>query len=296
MSGGMLGVGNHDRDSAGMRYVYPVVSRRSQGVSVGVNLNVNNACNWQCVYCQVPDLKLGAPPPLDMALLENELRTFLKELLYGRFMEERVPEGMRRINDIAISGNGEPTSAAEFAEVVDLIAGLKRQFGLGAVKIVLITNGSLMHRQAVQRGLALLAANDGEVWFKCDRATEGGRRLVNRTESQQDRLLENLSLCAGLCDTWLQTCWFDCDGEVLEQEECRYLELLHEVGRRGIELRGVHLYGVAREPMTGEDGRIREIPPEKMLGFASRIGTLGYPVTVEGVALATAESSVGSVS
>jgi hypothetical protein len=30
---------NHDRNSAGMTYVYPVVSRRAGGVSVGVNLN-----------------------------------------------------------------------------------------------------------------------------------------------------------------------------------------------------------------------------------------------------------------
>ncbi|MBS0311602.1 MAG: radical SAM protein, partial [Proteobacteria bacterium] len=50
---------NHDRDSAGMTYVYPVVSRRAGGVSVGINLNPNNACNWACVYCQVPNLTRG---------------------------------------------------------------------------------------------------------------------------------------------------------------------------------------------------------------------------------------------
>lgn len=292
----MLEVGNHDRDSAGMRYVYPVLSRRSQGVSVGVNLNVNNACNWHCVYCQVPNLTRGAPPPLDMALLEDELRAFLKELLFGRFMEERVPEGMRRINDIAISGNGEPTSATEFPEVVELIGRLKREFGLGSVKIVLITNGSLMQRPEVGRGVARLAESDGEVWFKCDRATESGMRLVNQTEMSVMRLFENLMLCSELCPTWLQTCWFECEGEVLEKEERSYLDFLGEVRSRGFPIHGVHLYGVARKPMTGYEERICEILPEKMLDFAERILAMGYSVTVNGLAVATVENSVGSVS
>ena len=102
---------HHDRDVAGMTYVYPVVSRRARGVSLGVNLNVNNACNWRCIYCQVPNLKRGGPPPLDLALLEDELHRMLTEILHGDFMASSVPEGMRRLNDIALSGNGEPTSS-----------------------------------------------------------------------------------------------------------------------------------------------------------------------------------------
>ena len=72
----MLTVSDHRRDSAGMTYVYPVVSRRAGGVSVGINLNTNNACNWACLYCQVPELKRGGPPPIDLDRLEMELRCF----------------------------------------------------------------------------------------------------------------------------------------------------------------------------------------------------------------------------
>ena len=46
-----LSTRNHDRDAAGMTYVYPVVSRRARGVSVGVNLNPNNACNSGFITC-----------------------------------------------------------------------------------------------------------------------------------------------------------------------------------------------------------------------------------------------------
>ena len=104
-----LSVTDHDRGSAALRYVYPVVSRRAEGVSVGINLNTNNACNWHCIYCQVPDLTRGTAPPVDLAVLENELRGFLNELLHGDFMQSRVPEGMRRINDIALGGTKQPS-------------------------------------------------------------------------------------------------------------------------------------------------------------------------------------------
>ena len=81
-----LEVTDHSRDSAGMTYVYPVVSRRAGGVSIGINLNPNNACNWRCIYCQVPDLKRGSAPPIDMAQIERELRGFVETLLHGDFM------------------------------------------------------------------------------------------------------------------------------------------------------------------------------------------------------------------
>jgi len=72
----LLSTTNHGRDDAALRYVYPVVSRRAGGVSVGINLNPNNACNWRCIYCQVPDLTRGAAPAIDLTILEAELRGF----------------------------------------------------------------------------------------------------------------------------------------------------------------------------------------------------------------------------
>ena len=109
-----LNTTDHSRDSAGLTYVYPVISRRAGGVSIGINLNPNNACNWRCVYCQVPDLKRGSAPRIDLNTLERELRSFLHELVDGDFMQKHVPPEVRKIHDIAISGNGEPTSAKEF--------------------------------------------------------------------------------------------------------------------------------------------------------------------------------------
>src|SRR4030065_2010263 len=91
-----LTVTDHDRDAAHRTYVYPVVSRRAGGVSIGINLNPNNACNWRCIYCQVPDLKRGSAPRIDLNKLEIELRSFLHELVDGDFMQKHLPPEDRK--------------------------------------------------------------------------------------------------------------------------------------------------------------------------------------------------------
>ena len=290
MSEKKLGTINHDRGSVALRYVYPVVSRRAGGVSVGINLNPNNACNWRCIYCQVPDLTRGTAPPVDLAVLENELRSFLDELLHGNFMQSRIPEGMRRINDIALSGNGEPTSAAEFAEVIELIGRVRRETALRpgsgqalpeAVKTVLITNGSLLYRSEVQQGLRAMAQLNGEIWFKLDRASEAGMKLINDTATSMDKVRENLITSIALCPTWLQTCWFALDGEPPgKQDEEDYLEFVSGLLRDGHKPQGVLLYGLARPSRQAEAPRLSALPAENLQAFADRIAKLGLPVKV----------------
>ena len=134
-----------------MKYVYPVISRRAGGVSVGVNLSTNNACNWRCIYCQVPGLTVGKGPAVDLTLLRTELANMLEEIVSGSFLTSSVPEGARRLNDVALSGNGEPTSSPQFAQAVSTIGEVLDSLGLvGRVKLILITNGSLLDRPAVR--------------------------------------------------------------------------------------------------------------------------------------------------
>ncbi|MDD5385077.1 MAG: radical SAM protein [Gallionella sp.] len=282
MSEKKLSTVNHNRGSAALRYVYPVVSRRAGGVSVGINLNPNNACNWRCIYCQVPDLTRGTAPPVDLAVLENELRSFLQELLHGNFMQSRIPEGARRINDIALSGNGEPTSAAEFVQVIELIGRVRRETAVPeAVKTVLITNGSLLYRSEVQQGLRAMAQLNGEVWFKLDRASEAGMRLVNDTSTSMDKVRDNLVTAIALCPTWLQTCWFALDGEPpSRQDEDDYLEFISGLLRDGHKPQGVLLYGLARRSRQAEAPRLTALPAENLQAFAGRIGKLGLPAKV----------------
>jgi hypothetical protein len=282
LSNGELNVLDHDRDSAGLNYVYPVVSRRAGGVSVGINLNTNNACNWRCIYCQVPDLKLGMAPPVDLAVLEQELRGFLHELLHGSFMQQRVPEGARRINDIALSGNGEPTSAAEFVQVIELIKLIILELGLqDTVKLVLITNGSLMYRENVQQGLRLMSQIQGEVWFKVDRASVDGMKAINDTRTSLDKVRHALGTAIQLCPTWLQTCWFALDGKAPSvQDEEDFLRLLETLLKENRKPRGVLLYTLARQSHQPEATRLSPLSMQELEPFAARIRALQIEVKI----------------
>ncbi|MBU4498946.1 MAG: radical SAM protein [Gammaproteobacteria bacterium] len=273
---------NHDRDSAGMTYVYPVVSRRAGGVSVGINLNPNNACNWACVYCQVPDLVRGTAPEIDLAQLEAELRALLGDILHGDFMQTRVPEEARRLNDIALSGNGEPTSARAFPQVIELIGQVMAEFDLnGKIKLVLITNGSLIDRPRVRDGLAKMAALNGEVWFKFDSATASGMRATNQTRISPDKQFERLKMAASLCPTWLQTCVFALDDTPpSETEQAAYLATVTRIREQALPVQGVLLYGLARPSLQPQASRLSALPAEWLNAFAERIRAAGLPVKV----------------
>ena len=282
MNSADLKVIDHSRDSAGLHYVYPVVSRRAGGVSVGINLNTNNACNWRCVYCQVPGLKLGTAPAIDLELLEKELRGFLHELLHGDFMQQRVAEDARRINDIALSGNGEPTSAKEFVQVIALIGKLQQELALPPhIKLVLITNGSLMHRAYVQQGLRLMAQFRGEVWFKLDRASAAGMQITNNTQLSMEKVRKNLITAIALCPTWLQTCWFALDGLAPgKQDEDDYLDFVAGLLHDNIRPQGVLLYSLARPSLQAEAPRLAALSALQIESFAERIRALGVAVKV----------------
>jgi wyosine [tRNA(Phe)-imidazoG37] synthetase (radical SAM superfamily) len=247
-----------------------------------VNLNPNQACNWRCIYCQVPGLVRGSAPAIDVAMLEAELRGFLADVLTGDYLATHVPADVRRLNDIALSGDGEPTGAREFEQVVAAIARIRRDLAVGpSVKTVLITNGSLVQRAEVQAGLSALAAISGEVWFKVDRATEAGIRAVNDVPLAPDVVRRNLITAARLCPTWVQTCVFTLDGAPpADAEVDAYVELLRSALAVGAPLRGVFLYGVARQSMQPEAPRLGNVPEPWMRALAERLEALGLTVRV----------------
>lgn len=274
---------NHARDIAGLKYIYPVISRRAGGLSIGVNFNTNNACNWRCIYCQVPNLQRGTAPELDFALLEEELTFFLHSVTQGNFFDQfNVPVEQRIIKDIAISGNGEPTSLKPFAKVVRLIGEIATRFNVFQnSKFVLISNGSLLHQPDVQAGLHELAHYNGELWFKLDSATAEGRSLINNAKQSQERLLENLRIAAELCNTKLQTCMLHFKDKAWSAREKKmYLDFLAELLKQRIKIKQVMLYSIARQSFQPEAAELNPADAEEMEAFAADIKALGYDVSV----------------
>lgn len=279
----MLTVSDHRRDSAGLIYVYPVVSRRSGGLSIGVNLNPNNACNWRCVYCQVPGLQRGSAPEIDLALLRRELEQVLTDILTGEFYSRfGIRPEQRGIRDIAISGNGEATTAKDFPAVIALIGDCYRRFGLaGSSKLVLISNGSRVRQSSVREGLRQWNRLGGELWFKLDSATAPGIERINGVRLSPSSVLANLEIAAALCPVWLQTCVFSVDHQAPDAaERTAYLKLLVSALERGIGLQGVLLYGLARPSQQPEAARLSALPAEWLETFAGEIAQLGLTVRV----------------
>jgi len=264
---------DHDRGSAGLEYVYYVVSRRARGVSVGVNLNPNNACNWRCVYCQVPGLTAGRAPAIDVPRVERELAQVLARVAAPSWLEANAPEGARRVADIAIAGNGEPTSARELGEVLEALARQRRAAGLEATcGLTLITNGSLAHQEPVQRALERLAELGGEAWCKLDAGDDAGLVRINSSATGFARARRALEHCASRCPTWVQTLAFDWNGPTLAGAALdNYCAALRDVRKAQTQLRGVLLYGLARASHQPEASQLRALPEHELHALGAEI-------------------------
>lgn len=273
---------NHDRNAAGMIYVYPVLSRRSQGLSIGINLNPNNACNWACLYCQVPNLARGSAPCVDIQTLKFELRALLESQRSGSMSEQfELGPDEATLRDIAISGNGEPTSCPNFHAVTVAIGEIAKAFGLlGKIKLVLITNGSLMERSQVQEGLAQWGQLGGEVWFKVDRGSTEGVDQLNQAALSMERVQRNLEICLGLLPTWIQTCLVTVDGlPPPDGDREGYLSLLGTLAASQPRPAGVLLYGLARPSLQPQASRLGRIPEEWAKALVNDIEALGLEVS-----------------
>lgn len=277
-----LSTTDHRSDIVGMRYIYPVLSRRAGGLSIGINFNTNNTCNWRCIYCQVPNLQRGVAPAVDFGLLEEELKVFFTRVLHGDFFESfNVAPEQRVIKDIAIAGNGEPTTLKELPEAIALIGKIASAMGiLPKADFILITNGSLIHQSHVQQALAQLSHYNGQIWFKFDSATEAGRKLINNTGQSLSAAIENLILATTLCPTLLQICLIDYNGHGFSNTEHHaFLELLQEMKQR-CDLQKIMVYSLARTSQQPEATLIKPMSIEVLTAFAEDIRKLNFTVSV----------------
>ncbi|MBL8920488.1 MAG: radical SAM protein [Myxococcaceae bacterium] len=226
---------------AGLTYVYAVRSRRAGGVSIGVNLSPNNACNWRCAYCQVAGLVRGRSPSIDLDRLEAELEEVLARASRGELVEGGGP-----IRDIAFSGNGEPTTSPDFAQAVERVGRVVGRMS-PAIPLILITNGSRLDQAPVRAGVRRLGELGGRVWFKVDRVTAAGILEVNGARVLPAAHLARLRVAASLCPTWVQSCFFARRGEAPPPPEVdAWVAALGALAREGVPVRGVLLYTLAR--------------------------------------------------
>jgi wyosine [tRNA(Phe)-imidazoG37] synthetase (radical SAM superfamily) len=232
-------------------YCYPVISRRSRGLSLGVNLNPDKVCNFDCVYCEVDRTSAPKRRDLDLDALGGELDQLLNLSVSGEIFQippfDSARPDQRRINDIAFSGDGEPTTAACFAEAIQRVADLKRARGLDSVKLVLITDSSRLQAPDVARGLDILMANQGEIWAKLDAGTEAFYREICRSQVPYQRILDNLLATACRWPILIQTLFLQWKGQGPSPDELEaYCQRLEHILGKGGQLQALQIYTVAR--------------------------------------------------
>jgi wyosine [tRNA(Phe)-imidazoG37] synthetase (radical SAM superfamily) len=243
----------HERQFAARRFVYPVLSRRSGGISIGVNLNPDKICNFDCIYCQVDRTRQSETKFVELHALLAELDDVLEQVISGELFEtekfRNTPPALRRLNDIAFSGDGEPTTYRNFDELIAACAEVKRRRGLENVKMVLITNASMFHRPHVQRGLAILDANQGEIWAKLEAGTEEYFHLIDRTPIPFKQILDNITAAAQVRPLVIQALFMRVqDSPPMSEELAAFCDRLNEIVAAGGKLSLVQIYTVARQP------------------------------------------------
>ena len=228
-------------------------------MSLGVNLNPDKVCNFDCVYCEVDRLSPARRGDLDLDQVEQELGLLLDLATSGEIytippFDSARPE-QRRLNDIAFSGDGEPTTARAFAEVVARVVALKRARGLDLVKLVLITDASRLQAPEVLQGLETLMAHQGEIWAKLDAGTEAYYQEICRSQIPFQRILDNLLATARRWPTVIQTLFLSWKGLGPGTEELSaYCSRLEHIIRHGGRIQALQLYTVAR-PTPEPDAR-----------------------------------------
>jgi len=274
----------HPRNWRENKFAYPVLSRRSKGISLGVNLNPDKVCNFDCIYCQVDRRSEAETKFVETDRLLAEIDHLLGLIAGGGLFSDEsfreAPLDRRRLNDIAFAGDGEPTTYRNFDEIISDVAELKRERGLDEVKLVLITNASMFHKKAVERGLAILDANNGEIWAKLEAGTDEYYQLVERTKVPFQRVIDNITAAAKVRALVIQSLFMRIAGNAPPDAEIdAFCRRLSDISDAGGKLKLVQVYTVARPPA---ESFVTPLTVPELESIAAKVRNLGIPAEVFG--------------
>jgi wyosine [tRNA(Phe)-imidazoG37] synthetase (radical SAM superfamily) len=275
-------VARHPRVYRENLYVYPVLSRRARGISIGINLNPDKVCNFDCIYCQVDRRTPPLVREVDESRLREELRRMLQGAKSGALFEEpalkNVPEAYRQIRDITFAGDGEPPSYSNFLGVVRDVLDIKRSVGLPDLKMILLTNATLIDRPKVQEAMRLIDSDHGEFWLKLDAGTEEYYHLIDRTTIPFARVLRNILEAARVRPVVLQSLFMKVGGAGPSREEVEaFCDRVREILAGGGQVRLIQVYTVARVPA---EPYVTPLPDGELDALAGEVRR-GLPVPVE---------------
>lgn len=269
---------DHSRMWDNCKWVYPVISRRAGGLSVGVNLNPDHKCSFSCAYCQSGPQEGHESYPVDVAAIDRELRQFLDYYDSGEFAKCEQFAGVaaekKLLKDICLSGDGESTIVKEFPEVCKAMR--KIQSERPGFKLRLITNASRLGSESVEAALAYLMESDGEIWAKLDAGTEPWFKRMNRSALRLETILNNLETAIRRYPICIQTMLCSLQGDVPSDAEidayiANVVRIYEACPEHFVE---VQLYTVIRDTAMPD---VLPLPKEFLESVAAKI-TAAIPV------------------
>jgi len=268
---------DHRRQIDANRYVYAVVSRRARGLSVGVNLNPDKACNFDCPYCQVDRTIPGGSPRIDVPALGEELDHLLVRASGSDFWTrppfDTVEPGLRRVVDVAFAGDGEPTTPPEFPAAARAAREVRDGRAPGA-PLRLLTNATLLHKERVRSALREF----DELWCKLDAGTEEYFHRVDGTRIPFRLILDNLLLIARERPIVVQSLFPTFDGRGPSDPEVEaWTDRLRGIVDGGGRIDLVQVYTVARTPA---DPKVGSLDPTALASIADRARKAGLHAEV----------------
>ena len=235
------------------QYCYPVISRRSQGLSLGINLSRRKECNFDCPYCQIDrgDLKEGANE-IDLEVLKNEIlkliTSALNEDLFLNPRFEGTEEYYKVLRDISLSGDGEPTTSKYFMEVSEIVLRIIREYRDKEILIkpVVITNGSMLHKESISNILIEMKSLEGGAWIKLDAGSEEEFQKVAETKIPYSTIINNILNFSKKSPITLQTIiYYDKNGNESFSTQ-NMINRLQDLLAKGSQIEYIQLYTLAR--------------------------------------------------
>lgn len=240
------------RDPLNNRFVYTLISQRARGLSIGINLNPDKRCNFDCVYCEVNRGEPGRETRVDIPVMSEELDRLLRLVREDKLRDlaafSHLPSDLLQLKEIALSGDGEPTLCPNLYEVVRHVAFTRSRGSIPFFKIVFITNAAGLDSPEVMRSLEFLAPED-EIWAKLDAGTQEYMDKVNRAEVPLWKILANILAVGKLRPIVIQSLFPLIRGEPPTAEEIeQYVRRLKELTVAGARIAMVQVYSAHRPP------------------------------------------------
>jgi len=259
------------RDFLDNRFVYVVISSRAHGLSLGVNMNPDKLCNFDCLYCEVDRRTPPVETTLDVGVMAAELQRTLAYILQGRLHErpqyQSLPAELLQLRHVALSGDGEPTLAPNFAEALQEVIHVRALGGFPFFKIILITNATALDRPQVQESLKRLTNSD-EIWVKLDGGTQDYLNRVDRPKVPLEKVLANILALGRQRPVVIQSLFPAIREQEPSLEEIeQFAQRLKELKARGTQISLVQIYSAARPMSHAECGHL----PLKVLSHIAQV-------------------------